>query len=221
MTSKRRCSWAEQEDFQEFRSSVLNNIHKLLDSADSGAVLRSASEWGFHRFFGMGRANAPWFDEAFRQWCRVLDSLDVLLGLSSFKEYLRETGKAAKERDVVRLTKLFAFCLVFGRRDWEFTLAFARAFLPEKWSGVRSEEFQEALRGMTGLSPAASPDFRPLLEGMLPFFDERGPRLCLGLAHAAEVLGNDETLLADFLVWLNKKGLRLKIEHSVRALGIE
>lgn len=204
-----------------FKASVDNNLFKLLDSPYAGSIFRVSALHGFHRFFGLGWGHQPWYAEAFGKCCSAMETLDVMLELSSFKEYLRETGKMTKERDLTRHIKLAVFPLIFHRYDPQLSLKFATVFLPQKWASRQYQEFLEALQGYSALAQPPSTDFRTLLQSLLPFFQERGFRFCLGFAYIATALTPDETNLTDFLVWFNQKGLRLKIEFLVDTLGID
>lgn len=183
-------------------------------------MLLFSTSFGFESFFMIDFPDRQLYAKTFREICDLITRLDKMFQLSSFRQFLREAGKESKTQPLLRQTKLTVFLLKFWPLNQAYCWDFFVHFLRSKLESKKQASLAETLNLLASLQHNQDTTYKEVLTKVLPIYEEKGKQFSLVLNYFAQVYGGDQVALADFLVWVGKKGLKYKLESKFNELGI-
>lgn len=218
-------SWIKKlTDYQDYKLSVKSDLCKILESSNCGIILKKSVELNFVNFFSVGFKDYKLFVVLFEKAIILMNKLDNLFELASFKEYLRECqssdGNIKKERSIKVKSKLLTIAFVGYNIDKEFSYRFIKEFVCDRTFDEVVERYSPVLDVICSANVSGENNFRGIIESIITQIDDQSFKFPLNLVYFVSCLENDGIVLTDFIKFLTKKGMKIKIKHKFQELDI-
>ena len=149
-----------------------------------------------------------------------MQRLDNLFELGNFQEYLREIANDKKVRKIIKQAKLLTLPFVCFKENKDYAFEFISSFVKDVELEKAKEQYGPLLTVLTQIELKDKSDFREIVNGVMSIFDDQNYKFACNLVYFASVLEDDDIVRTDFIKFLMREGLQMKIEFKFAELGI-